>query len=232
MKPTLHLYAVVRPHAVLPALCGIDDQPVRVLPLAGLGVLVSSRQTPSNQQEALQQQRIETLQQQRIEALHHHRVVEAASAVFDSLLPVRFAAPLSLERLEMGLRERLPALHAQLERLTQTCEYTLRATLPATLPPQPQVTPTTGRAYLEHKKAALQIPPEMQALSSEFAELPCLEQRLQNHNQPYRMAFLVQKDNQASFVQHTNALIARHTNRFSSLGLYGAFAPYSFAEVF
>jgi hypothetical protein len=214
MTPALHLYALVTPTTALPVLGGIDDQPVHLLSVAGLGVLVSSHQAnPAANQH---------------NALLHHRVVEAASLVFDSLLPVRFAAPLSFERLETALQERLPGLYAQLERLTQTCEYTLRATLPA----QPQVTPTTGKAYLELKKAALQIPPQAQDLANGFAKLPCLEQRLQNHNQPYRMAFLVQKANQTSFVQQANALIAHHTKHFSSLGLYGAFAPYSFAEVF
>jgi Gas vesicle synthesis protein GvpL/GvpF len=211
---TLHLYAIVKTHTPLPPLVGLDGEAVRLLQLGSFAVLVSSR----HQSKGVTHE----------QAIIHHRIVEAASALCASILPARFAAPLALERLEAGLLERQSKLQAQLLRLEQTCEYTVRATLPVAAQP----TPTTGKAYLAMRQKALQTPPEMQNLECEFAALPHLEQRRQSHNQPYRMAFLVQKQHQDAFVQKSNALVSQYAAHFSSLGLYGAFAPYSFAEVF
>src|SRR5438477_13144397 len=95
----LHMYALVRRPAALPALAGIDDAPLRAVHAAdGVDAIVSETSgQPSAPTEAA--------------ILAHARVVEAVAAANESVLPARFTGGSSDED---DLRRRLEGRAAQL----------------------------------------------------------------------------------------------------------------------
>ena len=131
------MYALVRHPASVPDLPGIDDGPLRALPVAGDGVdaVVSETRTGTAPSEAA--------------IMAHARVVEAVAAANESVLPARFAGDVSAEaELSRILGERRDKILEALDRVDGCVELGVRV-LPAQDDSRGQA--ATGSEYMRRR---------------------------------------------------------------------------------
>lgn len=165
------------------------------------------------------------------QVLLHNEIIEMSMAQV-TLLPARFAAPVSLGALEQflnnpqGLLERLRVLRGKKE-------FAIRAELK----PHDILTDTSsGRAYLLSKQAAQKIAQHNANLCQELQavlerHLPYQEIRvLETDAAKFRLAFLVAQTDFEVFAAQCQMYLTQFKDQFLHLSLHGAFAPYSFTQ--
>ena len=132
----LHVYALLRRPATVPATAGIDDAPLRVVTVESeIEAVVSDTNGPGAPGEAA--------------ILAHARVVEALAGANDAVLPARFADRIADEDdLRQRLHGRRRELTGAFRRVSGCVEMGVRA-FRATKASQPR--PDSGRAYMQRR---------------------------------------------------------------------------------
>ncbi len=221
----LHVYAILDSKPAIQDLNNLEISSLRVVAAADLYALVSDANPQTEPSELA------------LAALEHNRVIEGALE-FCSLLPARFAAPLEEQLVIQQITNNLATYKTALDRVQNALEFALRAQIPAeTLAPVKNDT-SSGRAYLESRRAQFnqeqQNRAKLEAIAASFEHrLSGLALEVLHRYEPnlYRGSYLVKRANLEVFKNVFQISYKTFQEGLAQLGLHGPFAPYSFAAL-
>jgi hypothetical protein len=221
----LHVYAILDSKPSVQDLNSLGISSLRLVEAGGLYALVSvvSLQIEPNELA--------------IAALEHNGVIEKALG-FCSILPARFTAALEENVVVNKLKSNLEAYKTALDRVRDALEFAVRAEVPAEkLEPVTSDT-SSGRAYLESRRAQFNQEHEnrskLEAIAASFEQrLGSLALEVLHRYEPnvYRGSYLVRRANLEVFKNAFQTASKTFHNDLEQLGLHGPFAPYSFATI-
>jgi Gas vesicle synthesis protein GvpL/GvpF len=221
----LHVYAILDSKPSYQDLSSLGISSLRVIEADGLYALVSEANLQTEPKELA------------LAALEHNDVIEKA-LVFCSLLPARFTAPLEKNIVINKLGSNLKAYQTALDRVRNALEFALRAEVP-TEKLEPVASDTSsGRAYLESRRAQFnqehQTRSKLEVIAASFElRLGSLALEVLHRYEPnvYRGSYLVKRANLEVFKNAFQTAFKTFQTDPVQLGLHGPFAPYSFAAV-
>lgn len=221
----LHVYAILDSKPSNQDLNTLGISSLRLVEASGLYALVSTANPQTEPKELA------------IAALEHNGVIEKAMT-FCSLLPARFTAPLEENIVVNKLSSNLEAYQTALGRVRNALEFALRAQVPAeSLEPVTSDT-SSGRAYLESRRAQFnqehQTRSKLEAIAASFElRLGSLTLKVLHRYEPnvYRGSYLVRRTNLEVFKNAFQTALKTFQTDTAQLGLHGPFAPYSFAAI-
>ena len=221
----LHVYAILDSKPSNQDLNTLGISSLRIVEASGLYALVSTANPQTEPTELA------------IAALEHNGVIEKA-LTFCSLLPARFTAPLEENVVVKKLSGNLEAYKTALEGVRNALEFALRAEVPAEKLEAVRSDTSSGRAYLESRRAQFkqehQTRSKLEAIAASFElrlgsfaleVLHCFEPNV------YRGSYLVRRDNLEVFKNAFQSSLKTFQTDPVQLSLHGPFAPYSFATI-
>jgi len=210
----IHLYGVVEALEELPAVAGVDAQPLERRRIEGLELVLS--QTPFEAGDVTQDA-----------ILSHANVVEELMARSEAVLPARFGRPFADEReLVDALRTKAPELARGLDLVRGCVEFGLRALGGGSDDPPSRISGSDYmRTRLTEEKARQRIAEE---LHEPLARSARASTRFGGASSDLlRAAYLVPREDVAAFSEHVRRLEAAHPDL--TIVCTGPWPPYSFA---
>jgi Gas vesicle synthesis protein GvpL/GvpF len=221
----LHLYAILNSKPSTQKLNTLGISSLRVVEASNLYAVVSEASLNSEPTELA------------IAALEHNGVIEKLLEHY-SLLPARFSAPLEEHLVIHQITNNLESYKTALDRVRNALEFALRAEIPAESFEPVTSDTSSGRAYLESRRAQFnqeqQNRDKLEAIATSLElRLGSLALEVLHRYEPnvYRGSYLVKRANLEVFKNAFQTVFKTFQTDPVQLGLHGPFAPYSFASL-